>query len=194
MTILREPVTRFLSHFYFAKYTARHHLHDSISTGKLTLPEAAQKLGNIVTRYLAGDAAPNPAGAVDEAMFEVAKRNLEERFAFVGMVERFEENLVFFQRQLGWKVGPYANSNVNRARGEGDCPSAEELELIRASNRFDLALYAWAGARFEARVAAAGESFRRELAQMRRANRLRGWVHALKGFLPPRRAPSLQVS
>jgi Galactose-3-O-sulfotransferase len=108
---------------------------------------------------------------VNEETLEAAKHNLEEHFAVAGIAERFEETLALLQRRLGWKVQPFTNASVNREHQPVDAASPEELEAIRHFSRLDLDLYAGVQERMNREIAAAGATFQRELAGLRRRNR-----------------------
>jgi Galactose-3-O-sulfotransferase len=187
ITIMREPVKRFVSHFYSAKYNPRHHLHELVSSGELTMRDAAPLLANIVTRYIAGDAVEVTAETADHSTLEVAKQNLERHFSVVGIAERFDESLVLLQRRLGWKVRAFTDANVNRSRGEADQPTAEEIEAILQSNQLDRELYGWARERLNREVEAGGAEFQRELARLQRRKKFYRWWSAAKQSLRVRK-------
>jgi hypothetical protein len=84
---------------------------------------------------------PLPSDALEQA-----KRNLEERFAYVGTTERFPELLALMNLELGWPTVAYRRSNANPARrAPGDLPP-ETLALVEERNALDRELHAHAGA------------------------------------------------
>jgi hypothetical protein len=188
LTVLRDPVERLLSHFHFARTLPTHPLHEGIVSGRLGLPEVAQQLANLQTRYLIDDAMRNQSGATDAALLANAKENLTHHFSVVGLAERFDETLVLLQRKLGWRIATVSNSNVNRARPKLATHNAEDLAAVREANVLDLELYEWASGRFAAEVAAGGLAFRTALMRLRFRGRLRSWWEATKHTVRKQRA------
>ena len=175
IAMLRDPVERMLSHYYFAKRLATHPMHAAIASGEMTLTGFARKLSNTQTRYIAGSDLSE-----DEAtLLERAKANLSEHFSVVGLSERFDESVVLFERVLGWRVRAFGNSNVTQGRPKADGHSSEELEAIRESNQLDLALYAHARERFEAQIAEQGAGFQAAVRWLQLRNRFGGFFGKL---------------
>lgn len=171
VTILREPVERTLSQFWFFKTgrgagLIRPELPPPGPT--LTLAEAfatGHLLDNLQTRMLCGlispfDALPPDAG-------EQAKRTLAERFLAVGTTERFDELLALLNLELGWPTLPYRRVQVNRNAREPASP--DELRLVEDANVLDLELFTHAGALLDAALAAAEPEIGIELEVLRRA-------------------------
>jgi hypothetical protein len=128
---------------------------------------------NSQTRAIAGDIS-TPFGGCSDEMLATAKAHLEERFTVVGLTERFDESLLLMGRAFGWSRLYYVAANVAPS-AEKVPPSPEAIELIRAANRLDVDLYAWATERLE-RAIADDPAFGAELERFRRRNRLyRPW-------------------
>jgi hypothetical protein len=72
--------------------------------------------------------------------------------------------------RFGWKNVLYNRRNVTRGRPRQEDLTAEVLELIRAHNRLDTELYAYARARFEEQVSSLGPRFERRVKVFRMAN------------------------
>lgn len=158
VTILREPVDRAVSHYYFQLQFADRRPRGGPRLSPATpLDEAFSALhlvpDNLHTRMLCGDA--EPFGEVTEAMLAAACHNLETRFAAVGLVERFDETVTLFNLRLGLSMpaGPLRRVNDTRPRG-ADVPPDIRAAAERA-NQYDLALYAHACALFERSTALA---------------------------------------
>ena len=171
ITVLRDPVERLLSHYHYARTFAKHPLHADVTSGRLTILDAARQMANHQTRYLADKSVRATAATAGRDALESAKENLAQYFAVAGLTERFEETLILLQQKLGWKVRPVASSNVTRGRPGQRTHSDEDLAAIRAANALDLELYDWARARFEAEVARAGAGFRARVKWLRFRNR-----------------------
>ncbi|MGB8166698.1 MAG: hypothetical protein WCF18_04355 [Chthoniobacteraceae bacterium] len=171
ITVLRDPVERMLSHYHFARKLATHPLHAEIANG-LSLVDAARRLTNLQTRYLADESVRGTSETTGQDALESARANVSRHFAVAGLAERFEETLILMGRHLGWKIRPVANSNVTRGRPKRQAHSDDELRAIREMNTLDCELYDWVRSRFEDEVAHAGATFRTQVAWLRWRNRV----------------------
>ena len=178
ITVLREPVSRVISSYYYIKGDPRHWLHDELMGSGMGLGEFVRSaadpgVDNHQTRLIAGVGsgelhADGPPAPIGPETLELAKRNLE-RFLVVGVNERFDESFILIRRALGWKLPMYTSSRV----ASGSKPATEaEVELIRERNRFDLELYAFGERLMADAVAAQPPSFRREVGAFRLLNRV----------------------
>jgi hypothetical protein len=158
LTMLRDPVDRMVSHFYYVLSDPAHYLHKRIREGGYTLYEFAatrvsHELDNDQVRWLT-EAHHFEVERVDRALLEQAKWNLEHGIAAFGLMERFEQSLRCFEAAFGWEKRPLIEKkNVNRERP----PLAEidpaAIQAIREANKFDVELYEFARALFEERAA-----------------------------------------
>jgi hypothetical protein len=188
ITLMREPLDRAVSHYYWVRERPEHDLKAHAAAGDLVAyleSGVAADLDNGQVRLIAG-AAFVPFGEMTEAHLEQAVRNLDERFALAGLSERFDETLVLLRDALGWHRSLYyTRQNPTRGRPR-DALDARTADALRAHNRLDLELYGYATDRFARRVAAGGEPFAREVSAFARTNRALNRVYPLIG--PPRRA------
>lgn len=168
-TILRDPIKRVVSHYFYHRARYPKSLLSSLSLQEFLLSEHSIADPNRQVRFLsAADPRADP-----EAALATAKNRLQHDFAAFGLTERFDESLLLFRRQLGWTRMPfYVSRNVNTNR-----PSIEELpkdavEAVRAQNRLDLALYRFACERFETVWEEVAEEVEQELRCFRRWNKL----------------------
>ena len=178
VTVLREPVSRVISSYYYIKSDPRHWLHDELVGTGMGLEEFVRSsadpgVDNEQTQLIAGVGSGElhsgrPPAALGPAELELAKRNLE-KFLVVGVNERFDESFILIRRALGWKLPMYVSSRL----ASGPKPAtASEIELIRERNRLDLELYAFAEQLMADAIAAQPPSFRREVAAFRLLNRV----------------------
>lgn len=170
ITVLRKPVERMVSHYDYARNLPQHHLHAEIAGG-LTLRDAAQRMANLQTRYLADESVRGTAETAGRDALESAKENLARHFAVAGLSERFEETLMLLQRRLGWKIRAVSRSNVTRGRGKRSEPCAADRAFIHKINGLDRELHDWVRARFEEEVAKEGRGFRHAVRWLRFRNR-----------------------
>lgn len=175
-TMLREPVNRALSHYYFSK-EKRLPPDDPGLPGHMTDHVEA----NLQTRLLAG---PQDMDALlpPGEMLARARQNLRA-CAAVGLTERFDESLLLYQKAFGWRRPYYRIQNVGRTRPPKEAMPAEILRGIEDENRLDAALYETARELFEAGVRGYGPNFKRDLRRFRTG--LRWWragVETRDGF------------
>jgi hypothetical protein len=158
LTMLRDPVDRIISHYYYVRQTPGNNLHDWLVSNNIQLEDyifhqQAAELNNGQTRQLCGipsmDAISGNA-AVSEAAVEAAKQHLEE-IVCIGLTEAFDKSLLLFQKVLDWKRIYYHSRNVNEARPQREAISESVCELIRNANKLDVELYAYASKLFNER-------------------------------------------
>lgn len=159
ITIMRDPVDRVISLYYYAKQMPDNYLHERVVSQNMSLEDfvtsgITREVDNAQMRYLCGDKAVDTIygdDPVTDAHFEAAKRNMDEMFLGVGLSERFDETLVLFSKLLGWNSKLYyRNVNVTRSRASKKELPKSTLDTIKKHNEYDIALYQHASKRFEA--------------------------------------------
>jgi Sulfotransferase family len=142
VTMLRDPVERSLSQYFhlFAKRPRDLPLERYVAEGHL--------VDNRQVRMLAG--AHPPPGATTEAMLDAALENLE-RFAVVGLSERFDESVALVGEALGIDDTSYEPARVNEQRPPREAVSPAALALVEERNALDRRLYEHAAARLASR-------------------------------------------
>jgi hypothetical protein len=174
ISLLREPVDRVTSLYHHIVRREDELHHDAIVCGGVTLEEFVTEFGcrevdNDQTRRIAG--VERPYGRCRRDMLERAKRNLRDRFAFVGTTDRFDESLIALKRLLGWEYVFYVPGLVNRNRPPRSELKRETVSLISERNEHDIALYEYAGRLLDERIAASGDAFNEEVNSFRATNR-----------------------
>ncbi|MEX2400243.1 MAG: sulfotransferase family 2 domain-containing protein [Rhodothermales bacterium] len=156
ITVLRHPVERVISHYYFVKRRPHHRLHDTIASSNMSLEEyvlggTALELDNGQVRAIYGsDHLKVGYGDCTDHMLESALDNLESYFSVVGIAERFDETLLLMARRLNWNRRPlYVRRNVTKNRPALEAVSPRVLREIEAANALDLALYERSVQRFD---------------------------------------------
>ncbi len=172
ITVLREPVERAISDYYFARRFRPHRHHRAAL--RMTFEEyfLEKHEHNLQSRILAG---PRPdsrelfPSVCNPAILARARENLTRRFIVVGLTERFEETLALLKIALGWRVKRFRSFRVagNRIPRRQIPPST--LALIRESERFDLSLYGYAETLFEKAIAVHREAVEAALPAIRQA-------------------------
>ena len=164
--MLREPVDRAISLFYFVKREPSHPSHRAVVDGEITIGEMSREQGGMQARFIAGYA---PAEPVEDAMLLAqAKEHLVEKLVVFGLTERFDETLLLLTRALGWPLRGYARKNVTKQRPSKDASDPALLAAIREASAVDIALYEFAREHFEKRIAAQPPGFADDLAALRR--------------------------
>jgi hypothetical protein len=171
ITLVRHPVDRVISHYYYVLRQPDHYLHHEVTSRRMSLREyvssgVSPELSNGQTRLISGvpelDSVTGGV-AVSADVLETAKANLQDHFAAVGLSDRFDESLVLFKRLLGWGNICYVRRNVTRDRPSKEEIPGETIRVIERFNEFDLQLYGFAEQSFEDMIAGQGSSFRNEL-------------------------------
>lgn len=140
ITVVREPVDRVISSFYFMRSYKLHPLYWKLKRENWTLEDFARRSprDNVQCKIIAGAEYRKPCTA---EICERAKKNLLEYFSVVGLFDRFEESLALMKLRFGWKLQRYSSFNVTRSRPrKADIPQST-LDLIAEKNSFDISLY-----------------------------------------------------
>ena len=140
ITVLRDPVDRVISAFYFMRTYKLHPLYWKLRRNNWTLEDFVYRYQreNVQAKVVAGSDYDAPC---TPKILERAKQNLGRHFSVVGLSERLEESLALMKLRFGWKLTSYSSFNVTRSRPKkADLPKAT-LELIREKNAFDIELY-----------------------------------------------------
>jgi len=175
-TILRQPIERLISYYYFVRREPEHYLHDYANTQGVTLQHyvesrASLQTDNFQTRLISGIWTDVEYGKCEQEMLALAKHNLAEHFAVVGLTKRFDETLLLLKRAFGWKDIYYERQNVTQGRPRKEEISAETLAVLREHNRLDLELYAYAEDLFERQVREQGVFFNLAVRKFQNMNR-----------------------
>jgi hypothetical protein len=190
ITMLRDPIDRVISHYYYgiSKSPRAPDLCNKVTSQPISLEEYVSSgirllNDNGQTRLLSAvdgtiwDKAVG-FGQCPIEMLEKAKRNLQEHFAVVGLLERFDETILLFKRTLGWKRIPFyvkRRATPNRPRKE-DIP-AHILHLVEEYNELDIMLYNYAREIFEEQIHQQDPALRGELRAFQLLNRIYGAVY-----------------
>jgi Galactose-3-O-sulfotransferase len=146
ITMLREPVARFLSSYYFILRRPLHPLHRKLKRERLGVEDYLRLIPhrhNLQCRLIAG---VKDTSTDDHRLLEMAKENLTNSFSVVGICERFEESLILIAKTFGWEVPFYENRKVSKNRSPIESSS---IEMIQEYNRLDVELYEFGKKLFE---------------------------------------------
>lgn len=203
VTMLRDPVERTVSAYFFAMNTPGHRLFEQMRRDRPSLKDfvvmrGEQGLGDMYCRLLGGVAnwdrlAESPRELPEDAL-DIARENLERNFAVAGITERFDESLLLMQRAFGWRDIRYERANVTRDKPVRVALSDEEMAAVRRYNGRDIALYEFARQRMDARIAEEGAGFEVRVRRFRRENaRYRRWCRFKRAVASRLPAPIAQA-
>ncbi|MDQ0218889.1 sulfotransferase family 2 domain-containing protein [Peribacillus cavernae] len=141
ITMLRDPVERIISTYYFALRSPKNRMHEKVKN--MSFPDfifdetrdGRSPLVNHQTRFLSGEKIPD---------LEKAKENMHEHYTVVGLTEMFDESIFLMKKYLDWNEIDYSSSNVTNNRPKQNDMPKEVIELIREKNDLDYRLYEYA--------------------------------------------------
>lgn len=208
ITMLRHPVKRVLSQYYFGKSkyhgdTVRRKFTDSqlindiiqkmpledvmtypIVSSSMTLLisgefELYKAQSDLIRAYDGRGPLPERLSVPAEVLHR-AKANLSQHFAVVGLTEYFDTSLLLYKHMLGWSNIYYETRNITKPNPQRNQLSADTLKHIEHCCALDIELYTHAVGLFEAQKAAYGlDTLTHNLAQFQARNR---WASRLIGL------------
>ena len=189
ITLLREPVDRFISSIYYSFTVNKAHRYETLKH----LIHSRQVPSDYQTRVVSGltelDPDYDPKDTryyvpVPEKALESAKRNIQEYFCIAGTIERFDEFLILLKRKLQLKLTDllYIRENITRGRPRVSEIPEDVRHIIQENNRLDSELYSFVEQRFQNQVQQEGPSFQIELNVFQVLNQL------YRNCLPHRKA------
>lgn len=190
ITLLREPIKRVASFYYFVLTRPQHSLYEEMTTKKMTLrdmveSEITRETDNLHVRLISGNRL-TINGQVTREMLEQAKAHLERDFSVFGVNDYFDEFLMMAAQYYDWKTPFYRRENVNKKRPAYKDIDAGTIEVIRQNNLLDIELYEWAKKQFEEKWAGAG--LEQKLERFRKWNARYQKLGNLKDKIIPKKA------
>lgn len=143
-TVLRDPIERVISEYYFIKNKGMYY-QQLIESENLGLEEYIHHpetfyLNNLQTRLISG-VRYESGEEVTKEMYDLALENLK-KFEVFGITENMGSTLALFYLVLGWKRIPYyLKSNINSQRPKRENISQQEIDSIRERDKYDVMLY-----------------------------------------------------
>ena len=143
-TILRDPVKRAISQYFYIKNNPRNPLHQPLVENNWSVADFMRKgesegMNNGHIRWLLGDLQAIPFGEINESHLTQAIENIDKHFLCVGINEMFDQSLLILANKLGWTSLPYyVRMNTNKRK---TAVSDEDIAAIKEYNEFDIRLY-----------------------------------------------------
>lgn len=138
ITMVRDPVSRIISAYYFIRSMPSNGLYKQVKNMTLEEfiysqdPRISAPLNNHQTRFFSGQNDPD---------LKLAKKNLNQHFAFVGITEMYPQSVFLLNKLLGWKQTHYSKENVTKKRPKKPPINEELTNHIRRLNEMDYQLY-----------------------------------------------------
>lgn len=161
-TMLRNPVDRVISQYYFLKSTPtiKPEVKDMTFAEFINYAPTAK---NGQTKQVSG-LFKNPS-------VEKAKENLRT-FRVIGLTEKFDESLFLMKKVLGWSNIEYNKLNITKKRPLKSELSQKVISLIEEHNQLDIELYKYAQELFEKQIKTLNKESKQELANYLKGNDL----------------------
>jgi hypothetical protein len=175
VTLVRDPVERLISHYYYSKQVPRAPHHTMVTSERLSLKDYVESssraylMNNGQTRILGCDISAWHRPTSPD-MLDAAKRNIEEHFAVVGVTERFDESLLLMKAALGWNWPLYVRQRVTENRPQKEDIPADVVEAIAERNQLDAELHRYANERLGDALSKKDPSFWSDLSRFRARN------------------------
>ena len=198
-TILRDPIERIISHYYYVKRQPKHHLYNqAFKQNNFSLAEYVEnglstELNNGQVRILIGAGGFHknvhtkyqiPVGECKPWMLQEAKSNIEKHFALCGLQEYFDESLILMKKEFHWKwnIG-YVSQNITQARKKASELDDKTLKIISDANALDIELYHWVKTIFLAKMESESSYIKQELQRLKWINQLESYKQQIKNNL-----------
>ncbi len=191
-TFLRDPVKRLFSLYHHVLREQTHYMHETVVSRKMSLLDFAgsnlsTEIHNDQTRRLSGQGDVDQVADrtnVDEALFRIAKSNIETFFPVVGLTEAFDESLLLMKEEYSWNYVFYHRRKVSNSHSPNGQIDSRTQEVIEERNQFDIRLYDFATQRLRDQIDGKGRRFHDRLRLFRKMNKMYNILRKLK-TVPP---------
>ncbi len=148
ITLLRNPVERVISHWFYVLRRKDHYLHQVIAEKNLSLKQYMEEkisieLNNGQTRILAGIGWGAKFGECSQQMLAQAKKNLDT-FEVVGISKKFDAFLKLIKRKFAWEIPLFKSRNIAPNHLKEKALDQETIATIKQYNTLDVELYQYA--------------------------------------------------
>lgn len=143
-TMMRNPIERVISHYYYVKRTANNPLNELAK--RSTLEDWITRCGliemnNGQTRRLSGYNDPEELSECSEERLNQAKCTIQQQFSLVGITERFDESSRLLKQLFNWPIESVRPTNVSPHRPNIKEIPTQTIQLIKKFNALDIELY-----------------------------------------------------
>jgi hypothetical protein len=186
ITMLRDPLERVISHYYYVRNHRDHYLHPmATECGLSEFVQVCnlQEPNNDQTRLLGADPDSIRSGQCSPELLARAKDRLQHHFAVVGITEAFDQSLILMKKRMGWRTPYYSRENVTRKRPMKEDFSRHTLQVVRTYNELDCELYRFGKQLLDDQVHLLDDAFEQEVHRFKVANALLGRLSIPRGFM-----------
>lgn len=144
ITVLRHPVDRVISLYFFIRALPSHRLHQKLTEKNLSIEEflewdeGSRGVRNLQARLLAHEH-PYEEQNLD-VVFHAAKEHLEKYF-IVGLTEQYKQSLEMFSQIFHWSNAQETHDNVTTNRPKQIEIAPHIIKKIEELNQVDMAIY-----------------------------------------------------
>lgn len=173
-TMLREPLDRCVSHYYYMLARQKVRAKPGARILKSSLKELCSSgeflfVDNLHVRLLSGKD-DIPFGQVTEEMLETAWDNLQKHFSVIGIQEEFDAFILQLCDQFELKHPWYRKQRVNRERKRIDEIDGETRAAVLERNKYDVELYRRVAVKVKAEISGKGPEFQKRIMKFRKRN------------------------
>ena len=187
IAFIRDPVKRVISQYgQYVRMIKAGDINGEPPTLEQFLSAKPAVMNNHQTRFISGR---NFTEHTPESCYEKALENIEAHFAFVGLVERFDESLVLLSSKMDWQNATYVKRNTGIYRPSLQDVPPSLLEKIHEANQWDHRLHQYLSSRLDKQIRIYGPSFDRDLQAFQKKQKVsQGFNKALnhlRQMIPP---------
>ena len=154
-SMIRNPVDRCLSAYYFVKEQRNHWLHEEYASSDdirdfmdKSYDDKGQ-LFNTQTRIFALVGIKKANLFSEDELLGRAIKNIDKHFSFIGLTERYEESLQSLCELYGWKYYiDRKKHNKTKSRPQINHLERSTIEKLEEKNRLDIELYNYVEKKF----------------------------------------------
>jgi len=166
ITVMREPIARVFSYYHYLLQHPGHWLRqEAQKTGQDFFKLLVEHVQNEVTRRFQFG-----GRNIDDAL-SLAKKVFREDFLFIGLLEKFDESIIFLKRTLNMDTPFYTVKNRNSMTNYIQKMTREQRDYITDHNKYDIELYTYANELFHASINNCPPDFFDEVAQFKELNK-----------------------
>jgi len=188
ITILRDPVERVISQYYYIKKNKHNPFHDQVENKSMSLQDfvtsgLSNGMNNTQCRFISGDFDKYPYGQCTDDLYIEVVNNINNFFVWIGITDRFDESVLVLSHLLGWSSPPYyIRENVSKIRKSVNKLDKDTIDIIKEYNIFDIKLYEFANKFLDDKISKI-ENFDEKLKKYKQKN---ARIQKKWGWLPDR--------
>ena len=175
-TILRDPIKRILSTYYYIINQPNNPQNLSNAIKTMSIYEYINSginpfLINGQTQLIAGNACSiNDPLIKSNELLEIAKNNINKNFIFTGVTELFDDSILILKKKLDWKTPYYSKANKTKYKPNYNNIDSKIKNFIESHNQLDIKLYNYVKNMIDEDIHSAGKNFQKDVYRFKRIN------------------------